>query len=457
MSEFVETPLGILPRSWQIKQLGETTTKIQDGTHFSPQTDEGPCLYLTSKNIKFGRFDIKDCGWISQQEHDSIYARCDVKYGDVLLTKDGANTGNACLNDLTEPFSLLSSVAFLRTDGVTNHSGFILQYLLSPLGQRRLKDLMSGNAIPRLTLQKIKAFKTPAPTSEEQRRIATILSTLDEVIEATEKLVEKHQQIKSGLMHDLFTRGLWTRPELARRGHKGTPAEASAKEGKLRPTPADAPGLYQDSPLGLIPNGWRVDSIGNVFEIQLGKMLNKLAKSGRYSAVYLGNRAVQWDRIDPSSLEEMDFSPSEREKFSLKPGDLLICEGGDVGRTAMWRGEIENCYYQKAIHRLRPKSPEVIPDFMLRFMRYAKDSGHFADFTSQSSIAHLTQEKLASIPMLIPPPEEQRQLVIRFEGMDNKIDQENTHLAKLRQQKQGLMHDLLTGRVRVDGLAQLEK
>jgi type I restriction enzyme S subunit len=137
--------------------------------------------------------------------------------------------------------------------------------------------------------------------------------------------------------------------------------------------------------------------ISEVFEIQLGKMLNKLAKVGKFSAPYLGNRAVQWDFVDMSAIEVMDFNASEREKFALLPADLLVCEGGDVGRTAMWRGESDGCYYQKAIHRLRPKSDNALPAFMLRFMRFARDNGYFREFTSQSSIAHLTQEKLGSI------------------------------------------------------------
>ena len=190
-------------------------------------------------------------------------------------------------------------------------------------------------------------------------------------------------------MHDLFTRGV-------------TP------DGRLRPSCSQAPHLYKDSPLGWIPKEWEVVRIADAFEVQLGKMLNKFAKTGKLSAPYLGNRAVQWDFVDISAMEVMDFSAYERQKFSLLPGDLLVCEGGDVGRTAMWRGEMDGCYYQKAIHRLRPKSADVLPAFMLRFMRFARDNGSFREFTSQSSIAHLTQEKLGSIGMLLPSLDEQK-------------------------------------------------
>jgi type I restriction enzyme S subunit len=444
MSEWKTYQLGALARF----QRGVTWSKDQE----TAEPDSSCVPVLRIPNIQ-DQLDTSNLIWLKGVRSESI-KQCAAAKDWVLMVGSNGNpdrVGNCVLITEENEFLFASFLVGIEPTHKTQLCpDYMFRLLRGPEIQRYISDDVQGSTgLSNINLSRLKAKAVEIPSVDEQRRIATILTTLDEVIEATEKLVEKHQQIKAGLMHDLFTRGLWTRSELARGDHKGTPAEATAQEGHLRPTPEEAPGLFQDSPLGLIPKSWRVDSIGSVFEIQLGKMLNKLAKSGRYSATYLGNRAVQWDRIDPSSLEEMDFSPSEREKFSLKFGDLLICEGGDVGRTAMWRGEIENCYYQKAIHRLRPKSDEVIPDFMLRFMRYAKDSGHFANFTSQSSIAHLTQEKLASIPMLVPPPEEQRQLVIRFESIDSKLEAENTHLAKLRQQKQGLMHDLLTGRMRV--------
>lgn len=295
-----------------------------------------------------------------------------------------------------------------------------------------------GSTMKHITRGELQRYHVEVPEQEaEQRRIAEILSTLDEAIAQTEALIAKHQQIKAGLMHDLFTRGV-------------TP------DGHLRPTREQAPDLYKESSLGWIPTEWGVISIADAFEIQLGKMLNKLAKTGKWTAPYLGNRAVQWDFVDCMAIEEMDFTPTERQKFSLECGDLLVCEGGDVGRTAMWRGEIEGCYYQKAIHRLRPKSERALPAFMLRFMRFARESGYFREFTSQSSIAHLTQEKLGVIPMLLPKPEEQNRIAERFDMHDELIRSEQTKLTKLHQQKHGLMHDLLTGRVRVK-LASVSK
>jgi type I restriction enzyme S subunit len=115
----------------------------------------------------------------------------------------------------------------------------------------------------------------------------------------------------------------------------------------------------------------------------------------------------------------------------------------------MRQGEIEICYYQKAIHRLRPKVDNVLPAFMLRFMRFAKDNGYFREFTSQSSIAHLTKEKLGAIPMQLPQPDEQKRIINCFDITDQLIRGEMSKVMNLHQLKSGLMHDLLTGRVRI--------
>ena len=113
---YKQTEVGVIPEDWEVKTLDETCTKIQDGTHFSPSSGGNDYLYITSKNIGEGVLDVSNAERIDAAQHKKIYRRCDVKKGDILLTKDGVNTGNAALNYLDEEFSLLSSVAFLSID-----------------------------------------------------------------------------------------------------------------------------------------------------------------------------------------------------------------------------------------------------------------------------------------------------------------------------------------------------
>ncbi len=135
---------------WVEKKLGEVAIKIQDGTHFSPKSfDNGDFLYITSKNVKNGYIELSTAQFISREEHENIYKRCDVTQGDVLLTKDGT-IGQSCINELSMPFSLLSSVAFIRVK--PNFSNYFLYHLLvSQIGQKEIESQIAGQALSKET------------------------------------------------------------------------------------------------------------------------------------------------------------------------------------------------------------------------------------------------------------------------------------------------------------------
>jgi type I restriction enzyme S subunit len=137
-------------------------------------------------------------------EHKSIYARCPVEKYDVLLTKDGANTGNCAINNIDGQFSLLSSVAVLRGDPeqVTQH--FLYQAIASDGMQSTIANSMTGQAITRITLEKLGNYAVSVPSISEQQRIASCLSSLDELITAETQKLEALKTHKRGLMQQLF-------------------------------------------------------------------------------------------------------------------------------------------------------------------------------------------------------------------------------------------------------------
>jgi type I restriction enzyme, S subunit len=202
---YKQTEVGVIPEDWSIVRASDACSRIQDGTHFSPRLGGSDHLYITSRNIRHGFLDISTAGRIDSAQHQAIYRRCDVQKGDVLLTKDGANTGNAALNTLDEEFSLLSSVAFLRFHDSKYCPAYFLQQILTSRGQRQIKDAMAGNAITRLTLEKIKKLSFPAPpTKSEQVAIASILSEMDAEIVALEGKLAKARQLNQGMMQELL-------------------------------------------------------------------------------------------------------------------------------------------------------------------------------------------------------------------------------------------------------------
>ena len=189
---------------WKKEPLGSMCARIMDGTHFSPKSKGGPRPYLTSKNIKDGRIDLSNLSYISEEEHAEIYSKCPVKLHDVLLTKDGANTGNCALNNLDFEFSLLSSVAVLRGNPSKLRQEFLFQSILSDSAQSLITESMSGQAITRITLTKIGGITISVPSPGEQRRIASCLSSLDALITSETQKLEALKTHKKGLMQQLF-------------------------------------------------------------------------------------------------------------------------------------------------------------------------------------------------------------------------------------------------------------
>ena len=423
--------------SWTETTLGEGIEFTNGVSYVSEDyaIDQNGHFFLTIKCFeKGGGFSWEGVKYIK----GFYLASQVVEPGDLLLantdlTRAGDIIGSPMIvPDLGEKRLILPSmdVSVLRTSDKKTNLVFLYYRLMQPDARHYMLAHSAGSTVLHLETKSLPKYKFNRPSPIEQLRICDILSTIDKEITLTESLIAKHQQIKAGMMQDLFTRGI-------------------TEDGKLRPTYHEAPHLYKESRLGWIPKEWEVVLLRDLFDCQLGKMLNKLAKTGKMSAKYLGNKAVQWDYVDINELEEMDFDPQERLKFSLLPGDLLVCEGGDVGRTVLWRGEIEDCYYQKAIHRLRRKEENIYPEFILRFMRFAYSNGLFNDFTSQSSIAHLTMEKLKMVNVLMPSIEEQTRISVRLNSIDSMLQIELQRLIKTKYSKLGLMHDLLTGKVPV--------
>lgn len=169
------------------------------------------------------------------------------------------------------------------------------------------------------------------------------------------------------------------------------------------------------------PSTWQRKKIGELFDAQLGKMLNEKAKKGQLLP-YLANFNVRWGSFDLSRLNEMSFSESERKKFSLKPGDLLMCEGGEIGRCAVWKQANKSLYYQKALHRLRPLTTEISSEFVYCYMQHIATQGVLPKLVGETSIAHLTREKLICLLIPVPSRNEQEQIVALLTTWDQIIE-----------------------------------
>jgi type I restriction enzyme S subunit len=228
---------------------------------------------------------------------------------------------------------------------------------------------------------------------------------------------------------------------------KDAPARYSVSVANAQGVP---PG-YKQTEVGVIPTDWRISTVGQEFEIQLGKMLDAEKNIGTPKP-YLGNKAVQWGRVHIDDLPTMAMSRSDLDRFRLRRGDLLVCEGGEVGRAAIWDAPLEECYFQKALHRLRP-TRGFNTHLMLALLKYWSDHGMLSDYVSQTSIAHLTREKLAVVPISVPSAAEQRAIAAALSNVDALIAALDKLIAKKRAIKTAAMQQLLTGKQRLPGFS----
>lgn len=339
--------------------------------------------------------DLSNLEYVDEAFHETIYPRCNPALGDVLLTKDGANTGNVTLNTLDKPFSMLSSVCLLKPDRSLLLPKFLMYYLQSKEGLRQVTGQMTGAAIKRIILRTIKASKVPAPPLDEQRRIVAILDEAFTGIAAVRTKIERNV-INA---NDLFL-------------------------------------AYLRSVFEQQQPSWRNLALGEIADCSLGKMLDR-AKNRGQPRPYLRNLNVRWFVFDKSELAEMRFEDAELERFSARKGDAVICEGGYPGRGAVWF-EDQPVFLQKALHRVRFAGPKYA-EWLVYYLYYLEQTGRLARRFTGTGIQHFTGQALKCLPIPYPSEREIGSLVAGIGCIRQRVDElilsyekKREHLATLK-------------------------
>jgi type I restriction enzyme S subunit len=149
--------------------------------------------------------------------------------------------------------------------------------------------------------------------------------------------------------------------------------------------------------------GWPASKVGAEFDIQQGKAVSVKWRTGQNERPFLRTRNVLWDELDLADLDQMEFSDNEATRLQLMDGDLLTCEGGDIGRTAMWRDASSECLYQNHLHRLRRKSERISPRFALHWLRAAFTLlDLYGGAANKTTIPNLSAARLRDLPMPVP-------------------------------------------------------
>ena len=190
-----------------------------------------------------------------------------------------------------------------------------------------------------------------------------------------------------------------------------------------------------------LPANWAWVNVGEVSDARLGKMLDK-AKNRGVPRPYLRNINVRWFDFDLSDLLEMPFEDHELPEFALRAGDVLICEGGEPGRAAVWDDRAEGIYFQKAIHRVRFRSV-VDPAFFVNALRASADDGRLAESFTGTGIKHFTGKGLSAYGFPLPPLPEQHRIVAKVDELMSLCDRLEASLSTADRTRRRLLDALL--------------
>ena len=195
----------INPMAWEKRLLKDVCTKLNDGTHFSPESFEtGKYKYVTAKNIKASGFDFTNITYVPEEVHRAIYERCNPELGDVLYIKDGATTGIAMVNTLEEEFTLLSSVALLKQNRAIMNGHFLTTLLNNENMYMDIRNNMGGAAITRLTVAKLNAIRVIVPPIELQNEFADFVHQINKSKLIVQKELDETQLLFDSLMQEYF-------------------------------------------------------------------------------------------------------------------------------------------------------------------------------------------------------------------------------------------------------------
>jgi len=309
--------------------------------------------------------------------------RLTLKEGDVLF--NGTNSPDlvgksAFFEPIDEPVVFSNHFLRLRTDNKRLEPRYLARWLTRQW-QHRVFHGLCTRWVNQASVRKddLLALKIPLPPLPEQKRIAAILDKADAIRRKRRQALELADQFLRSVFLDMF----------------GDPVTN--------------------------PKGWSLKKFSDVCDTRLGKMLDAKQQTGNHSRKYLRNANVQWNRFNLDDLLEMDFDEKDRNTFELRNGDVLICEGGEVGRSAIWRNQLDECYFQKALHRARPKSKVATPEYVMFLMRLLADYGGLIDSTASATIAHLTGAKLKNLSVPVPGYSHQQRFSLVFRRYEDSV------------------------------------
>lgn len=343
-------------KGWQTLTFEAFADSVNERVEPSEAAEE---IYVGLEHLDSQNLHIRRWG----KGSDVIGTKLRFRKGDIIFGRRRAYQRKLAVAEFDGICSAHAMIVRAKLDVVLPE--FLPFLMMSDRFMNRAVEISVGSLSPTINWKTLKLQEFDLPPLDQQRRIAEMLWAVDELLCSLKNIEE------------ILNQGLF----------------------------AERDGFFSTC------SKEKMQRVDKLFDVQLGKMLSQKARMGISPLPYLGNKNVQWGCFDLTEVLEMDFSQGEFQKFNLSVGDLLVCEGGEVGRCAIWDGAIQDCCFQKALHRLRTRNSAITPEYMLEFMFWADMKGLFTSLTGHSTIAHLPAIKLKSMQVPLADAIEQRQFV----------------------------------------------
>ena len=375
----------------QVRRIGEVAAVHNGKTPAkSEQRDSGHPVLKIKDVDALGRFQGTFSGYVDANLARK-HAKSQLTGGETLILNAAHNATHVASKTFYADRKVAGSLAtgewlIIRWGNETVDSRFGNLWINAPDTRFRIRHLVNGIHLYPKDVARLQIFLPPLA---EQRRIAAILDAADALRAKRREALAQLDTLLQSTFLDMF----------------GDPVTN--------------------------PMEWEVVRFKTLGTSRLGKMLDNGKQTGDCQSPYLANFNVQWGRFELNELRQMDFDEADREEFRLRDGDLLICEGGEVGRTAIWREELDGVYFQKALHRVRLVPKRATPEYIMYYMWFMAQNGGFRDYTNAATIAHLTGIRLKHLPIPLPPLELQCRFAAVVESVEQQRARQRAHLAEL--------------------------
>jgi len=436
-----EIPFEI-PRGWKWARLSNITSILGDGIHGTPEFDAtGTVYFINGNNLSNGSIEIKaDTKKVSEQEAEK-HKRL-LNSTTVLVSINGTLGNVAFYNG--ENVILGKSACYFNLMGNIDKQ-YIKHILETEYFTEYAKNVATGSTIKNVPLAGMRNFLIPVPPITEQHRIilgmVRLAHSIDRYNDAQTKLDLLNNVLNEKLKKSVLQEAIQGKlvPQLAEEGTAQelleqikAEKEKLVKEGKLKKSALNntvifrgddnkyyekigkkCVNLTEEIPFD-IPASWTWCHLNDIAESDLGKTMNKGQNAGEL-VPYLCSINVYWNKIDLSKIKHAQFTEIELAKYLLQKNDLLICEGGDIGRAAIWDIN-ETMYYQNALHRVRFYG-KIFPKFFLYILSLYKALGLLDKKSKGMTIKHFTKSALNSIVIPLPPLLEQKRIIEKIEHL----------------------------------------